>query len=68
MAVLATTNLPVMQHRFDHAEFDRLLREHVVQGMVDYDAFAQDAGFARYLEQLAHFEPAGQPRDEQLAF
>ena len=68
MAVLATTNLPVMQHRFDHAEFDRLLREHVVEGMVDYDAFARDAGFARYLEQLAHFEPAGQPRDEQLAF
>ena len=68
MAVIATTNLNGVQPRFDHAEFDRLLREHVVQGMVDYDAFARDAGFARYLEQLARFEPSGQPRDEQLAF
>lgn len=54
--------------RFDHGEFDRLLAAHVAGGMVDYDAFAEAPGFARYLERLAAFDPAALPRDERLAF
>ena len=53
---------------FDHHGFDGLLREHVVRGMVDYDAFAGSAGFARYLGQLSAFDPAGLSRDDRLAF
>ena len=53
---------------FDHHGFDGLLREHVVRGMVDYDAFAGSAAFARYLGQLSAFDPAGLSRDDRLAF
>ncbi|MDX2060138.1 MAG: DUF547 domain-containing protein [Gemmatimonadales bacterium] len=65
-AALATDPRP--QPAFDHAEFDRLLRTHVVDGMVDYDAFAADPGFDRYLGHLAAADPSGWARDEQLAF
>ena len=37
----------------DHAAFDRLLRVHVRDGLVDYDAFKADPGFAGYLKVLA---------------
>lgn len=53
---------------FDHSTFDGLLRVHVVDGIVDYDAFARAPEFARYLAGLAAFDPAKLPRDEQLAF
>lgn len=53
---------------FDHHGFDVLLHEHVVRGMVDYDAFAGSAPFARYLGQLSAFDPAGLSRDDRLAF
>jgi len=51
----------------DHAAFDQLLRRHVVNGMVDYDAFARSAEFKQYLATLAATNPAALPRDEQLA-
>lgn len=51
----------------DHAAFDRLLRVHVRDGLVDYDAFKADPGFAGYLRQLAATNPALLPRTEQLA-
>lgn len=38
---------------FDHSDFDRLLHEHVVDGLVDYDAFEQSADFHRYLGAFA---------------
>ncbi len=53
---------------FDHAPFDALLKQHVVNGMVDYDAFRAAPAFAGYLKSLASFDPARLPRDEQLAF
>ncbi|MBY0488339.1 MAG: DUF547 domain-containing protein [Gemmatimonadaceae bacterium] len=54
--------------QIDHALFDRLLKAHVVNGLVDYDAFARAPEFARYLGQLATTELRQQSGDEQLAF
>jgi len=53
---------------FDHGVFDALLRQHVVDGMVDYDGFARAPAFRQYLASLAAFRPATLPRTEQLAF
>lgn len=53
---------------FDHSAFDALLRAHVVQGMVDYDAFAAAPEFEAYLQSLAARDPRSLPRDERLAF
>lgn len=52
----------------DHAPFDRLLRQHVVEGLVDYDAFARSEAFSHYLQGLANARIEGLPRDERLAF
>lgn len=53
---------------FDHARFDALLHRHVVNGLVDYDAFARDAEFPRYLESLAAARLDGLEEDERIAF
>lgn len=53
---------------FDHAGFDRLLHEHVVNGMVDYDAFRNAPQFATYLQSLARSDPSLLGHDDQLAF
>lgn len=53
---------------FDHGDFDALLRQHVVRGLVDYDAFAESPAFARYLARLAAFDPSSLDAREQLAF
>ncbi len=53
---------------FDHSGFDALLKDHVAQGLVDYDGFANAAEFEVYLQALAAFDPRSLPRDEQLAF
>ncbi|HZL86313.1 MAG TPA: DUF547 domain-containing protein [Candidatus Krumholzibacteria bacterium] len=67
---------------FDHAEWDRILRDHVdSQGRVAYrdlqqreEAVERSAGDARpaslrgYLQRLAGAEPDAWTRDEQLAF
>ncbi len=58
----------VRQTRMDHAPFDALLRRHVVDGLVDYDAFARAPEFRRYLDALAVTDPAALPPDERLAF
>jgi hypothetical protein len=52
---------------FDHSAFDRLLRAHVRDGMVDYDAFGRAPEFGRYQSALATADVAALPRDEQLA-
>ncbi len=52
----------------DHTPFDQLLRAHVVNGMVDYDAFAKSPEFATYLATLNATDPARLGRDDQLAF
>lgn len=59
---------PLAAQAVDHAPFDQLLRRHVVNGMVDYDAFAKAPEFARYLATLNATNPASLARDEQLAF
>ena len=56
------------QTAFDHAAFDGLLRAHVTNGAVDYDAFRAAPEFATYLASLAAFDPKSLGRDEQLAF
>lgn len=53
---------------FDHSAFDKLLKANVVNGMVDYGAFATSAEFAKYLTSLGGFDPKTLGRDEQLAF
>ena len=53
---------------FDHTLLDDLLKAHVVNGMVDYDAFAHAPEFESYLGALARADPRALPRDEQLAF
>jgi uncharacterized membrane protein YdjX (TVP38/TMEM64 family) len=52
----------------DHAVFDRLLRQWVTDGMVDYDAFARSAEFSQYLSVLARAHPERMARADQLAF
>jgi hypothetical protein len=59
---------PAAAQVFDHGQFDALLRAHVHDGLVDYDAFAAAPAFPRYLASLAAFDPAALGRDEQLAF
>ena len=51
----------------DHSAFDRALKAHVVNGLVDYDGFKADPAFAGYLKLLAATNPATLPRNEQLA-
>ncbi len=53
---------------FDHSAFDRLLAEHVREGLVDYAAFEASPEFDGYLRSVAAFDPRSLPRDEQLAF
>jgi len=63
--------LPLMQlpaQTVDHGAYDRLLKAHVVNGLVDYDAFRDDAAFTGYLRLLAATTPSTLPRNEQLAF
>jgi hypothetical protein len=53
---------------FDHSAFDALLRKHVVNGMVDYDAFKASPEFARYLDALSKADPAALDDQERLAY
>ena len=64
MALAATTAVPA----FDHSAFDTLLREHVEDGLVDYDAFARSPELPRYLDQLATADLDGLSEPERLAF
>jgi hypothetical protein len=52
---------------FDHSLLDALLRRHVVNGMVDYDAFARAPEFGRYLASLERADPAALSPAERLA-
>lgn len=52
----------------DHTLFDGLLKAHVVNGLVDYDAFARAPEFPRYLNQLAAADISRLSEDDQLAF
>jgi hypothetical protein len=53
---------------FDHSIFDDLLRDHVSpEGLVDYDAFAVNPDFQRYLELLSDAQPASLSAADALA-
>lgn len=54
--------------RVDHSAFDALLKKHVVNGMVDYDAFKKAPEFEAYLASLDQLDPASLPESERLAF
>jgi Protein of unknown function, DUF547 len=58
---------PARAGGFDHSRFDALLRAHVVDGMVDYDAFRSSPEFPRYLDALAAADLAGLDEAERLA-
>ena len=66
-AALCLTANSMHAQTVDHSAFDRLLKAHVVNGLVDYDAFKADPAFADYLKLLAATNPASLPRNEQLA-
>ncbi|MBI3790626.1 MAG: DUF547 domain-containing protein [Gemmatimonadetes bacterium] len=68
LALVMTTATVARAQAFDHAPFDALLRKHVVNGMVNYDAFKAAPEFGGYLKALAATDPATLARDEQLAF
>ena len=63
----SVTAMSLPAQTFDHTAFDGLLRQHVVNGMVDYDAFKAAPAFGAYLAALGKQDPALLPRDEQLA-
>lgn len=67
LCVLTAMPLPAQQ-AFDHALLDKLLHAHVVDGLVDYEAFAQAAEFPRYLQALAAARLETMDEDERLAF
>jgi len=53
---------------FDHSAFNALLRAHVVDGMVDYDAFQKAPSFPAYLDALARADLTKLDEKEKLAF
>lgn len=53
---------------FDHAAFDALLRRHVRNGRVDYEAFKAAPTFRAYLDALDGANPAALDEPERLAF
>ncbi|MCZ8206366.1 MAG: DUF547 domain-containing protein [Gemmatimonas sp.] len=67
-AAPAQSAADVPQALVDHAPFDRLLQQWVVNGAVDYDAFAGSADFARYLDALAAAHPERMAPADQLAY
>jgi hypothetical protein len=52
----------------DHGAFDALLHRHVINGLVDYDAFARAPEFATYLASLNGVQPDKLDEDERLAY
>jgi hypothetical protein len=67
LAAICLASTSMSAQTVDHSAFDRLLKAHVVNGLVDYDAFKASPDFAGYLRVLAATNPASLPRNEQLA-
>jgi len=52
-----------------HGLFDQVLKAHVSNGQVDYDAIQSDTRFNRYLDLITNFDPDRlSGREEKLAF
>lgn len=54
--------------RVDHRDWDSVLRRHVRDGRVDYDALARDSAFARYLAWLPTVAVDALDEDDRLAY
>jgi len=54
--------------RADHRDWDSVLRRHVRDGRVDYDALARDSAFTRYLAWLPTVAVDALDEDDRLAF
>ena len=65
---LSPSALTAQNTSVDHSEFDRLLRQHVVKGLVDYDAFDRAPEFKHYLARLDATDPTVLQAKERLAF
>ena len=68
LALAASATGLAAQDAVDHAPFDALLRAHVSNGAVNYDAFKADPRFAAYLASLDRVRPDGLADAERLAY
>ena len=60
---------PIAPHNFTTQSFDRALRDHVHDGVVDYPALAGDQDFVSFINQIQHVAPQQLPTpDHRLAF
>jgi hypothetical protein len=66
--LLALLALALAAPPLDHSSFDALLRAHVEEGLVDYDAFARSGEFRAYLDRLGAARLEGWTERERLAF
>ncbi len=66
--LMASASTSHAQTAVDHQRFDDLLHRHVINGFVDYDAFAQAPEFGHYLASLDTVRLDGLSEDERLAF
>lgn len=68
LAVSLPSGMLQAQSSVDHRAFDALLRAHVVNGAVDYDAFKAAPTFTAYLSALNAVNPASLSAQERLAY
>ena len=62
-----TARVGAAADRVDHSAFDALLRKHVADGMVDYDAFRRAPEFPQYLAALEKADVAALDERDRLA-
>jgi hypothetical protein len=67
LLIVSPSGLLAQPSSFDHSAFDALLRQHVAQGMVDYDAFKAAPQFDAYLQGLAKADVGALSTQERLA-
>lgn len=64
-----TIGMPASSASFDHELYDKLLKAHVADGLVDYKALKEDARLDQYLAQLNEADlDSLKSRDEKVAF
>lgn len=68
LAAQSAPTSSVARVAINHSAFDAMLREHVTDGLVDYDAFRDAAAFRAYLRLLERSSLVGADEDERLAF
>lgn len=68
LALAASATGLSAQSTVDHSAFDALLRTHVVNGAVNYDAFKGEPRFAQYVASLDRIRPETLAEPERLAY